>query len=278
MTTRTPRPATPPRTELRPKILEDFGALGIPLRAEQLDAVLARSEREGMSHLEFLRVLIGEQADQRRERSVAHRIRDAGFRESKTLADFDWLFNAATIDRVRIETLATAAFIGRRENLVLVGQSGVGKSHIIQAIGQKACVMGYRVRYTTSALVLADLTAALADQTLPRRLRYYTNFDLVIIDEFGFDRIERTEAPQAASLLYKLIDARGPRRSTALVTNIDFEAWGAYLGDPPLAMAFLDRIVDGAIIVKINGKSYRAHRAQQTSPGKRSSQSPPAGA
>jgi DNA replication protein DnaC len=275
MTTRTPQPTTLGRTALRPKILEDFRVLGIPLRAEQLDAVLTRGESEGLSHLEFLRALIGEQADQRRERSVANRIRDASFRESKTLADFDWLFNVATIDRVRIETLATADFIGRRQNLILVGQSGVGKSHLIQAIGQQACVLGYRVRYTTSASVIADLTAALADQTLPRRLRYYTNFDLVIVDEFGFDRIERAEAPQAASLLYKLIDARGPQRSTALVTNIDFKAWGSYLGDPPLAMALLDRIVDGAIILKINGKSYRAHRAQQASPGKRSDKSTP---
>ena len=119
--------------------------------------------------------------------------------------------------------------------------------------------------------MLADLTAALADQTLPRRLREYAHFDLLIIDEFGFDQIERSESRQAASLLYKLIDARSLKRSTALVTNIDFEAWGEYLGDPPLAMAFLDRIVDGAIIVKINGKSYRAHRAQQASSAKRSS-------
>ena len=233
---------------------------------EPLDAVLARAEREGMSHLEFLRVLIGEQADRRREQAVAHRIREARFRDGKTLADFDWQFNAATIDRVRIETLATAEFIGRRENLVVVGQSGVGKSHIVQAIGLRACALGYRVRYTTSAGVLADLTASLADQTLPRRLREYARFDLLILDEFGFDRIERSEAQQAASLLYKLIDARSPNRSTALVTNIDFEAWGEYLGDPPLAMAFLDRIVDGAIIVKINGKSYRAHRSRPTPP------------
>ena len=81
----------------------------------------------------------------------------------------------------------------------------------------------------------------------------------------GFDRVERLESPQAASLLYKLINVRG-ERSTALVTNIDFENWGEYLGDPPLAMAFLDRIVDGAIIVKINGKSYRAHRARPAPP------------
>ena len=95
-----------------------------------------------------------------------------------------------------------------------------------------------------------------------KRVRYYARFDLLIIDEFGFDRIERTESPQAANLLYKIIDARSRQRSTALVTNIDFDAWGDYLGDPPLAMAFLDRIVDGAIILKINGKSFRAHRAR----------------
>ena len=264
------RPTTPPRGELRQKVLEDFQALRVALKPEQLDAVLTRAESEGMSHLEFLRALISEQADQRRERSIAYRIRDACFAESKTLATFDWLFNAGAIDRLQIESLARADFVGRKQNLVVVGQSGVGKSHLIQAIGQQACVLGYRVRYTTSALVLADLTASLADQTLPRRLRYYANFDLVILDEFGFDRIERTESPQAASLLYKLINAR-TARSTALVTNIDFEAWGDYLGDPPLAMAFLDRIVDGAIILKINGKSYRAHRAQQASSGKRSS-------
>jgi DNA replication protein DnaC len=266
MPTRTPRPATPTPAELRQQILEDFQALRVPLGPEPLDAVLARAEREGLSHLEFLRVLIGEQADRRRERGVAHRIHEARFRDGKTLADFDWQFNAGAIDRVRIETLATAEFVGRRENLVVVGQSGVGKSHIVQAIGQRACVLGYRVRYTTSAGLLADLTASLADQTLPRRLREYARFDLLIVDEFGFDRIERGEAQQAASLLYKLIDARSPTRSTALVTNIDFEAWGDYLGDPPLAMAFLDRIVDGAIIVKINGKSYRAHRAQPAPP------------
>jgi len=101
---------------------------------------------------------------------------------------------------------------------------------------------------------------------LPQRVRYYGRFDLLVIDEFGFEKIERSASPQAANLLYKIIDARSRQRSTALVTNIDFPAWGDYLGDPPLAMAFLDRVVDGAIIVKINGKSYRAHRARTAKP------------
>jgi DNA replication protein DnaC len=257
------------RTELCRKILEDFQVLGVPLRVAQLDAVLDRAESEGMSHLEFLRALVSEQANGRRERRIAHRIREAGFAGSKTLIDFDWQFNAATIDRGRIEALAGGEFIGRRRNLLWVGQSGVGKSHLIQAIGRSACVLDYRVRYETSASILQELTAALADRTLARRLRYYGRFDLVILDEFGFDRLERIESPEAASLLYKLINARSGR-STALVTNIDFEAWGEYLGDPPLAMAFLDRIVDGAIIMKLKGKSYRAHRAEQTSVGQSS--------
>src|SRR5262245_16570540 len=261
----TPRPTTTP-AELRERILADFAALKVPLSAEQFDGVLAEAVRDGLSHQQFLHRLIAEQADRRRERSIAHRIREARFRERQPLSAFDWEFNRQAIDRVQIEELATGAFIARQDNLVLVGQSGVGKSFLIQAIAEAACVRGYAVRYTTSAALLTDLTASLADQTLPQRVRYYGRFDLLVIDEFGFEKIERSASPQAANLLYKIIDARSRQRSTALVTNIDFAAWGDYLGDPPLAMAFLDRVVDGAIIVKIKGKSYRAHRARASKP------------
>jgi DNA replication protein DnaC len=258
-------PKTPAQTDLRDRILADFATLKVPVRAEDFDAVLARAAREGLSHQQFLHLLLADQALQRRERSIARRIRDARFRDGKPLSAFDWEFNRAAIDRTQIEELATGAFIRRRENLVMVGQSGVGKSFLIQAIGQSACALGLSVRYTTSAGLLADLTTSLADQTLPRKLRYYARFELLIIDEFGFDHIERKQSPQAANLFFKIIDTRG-QRSTALATNIDFEAWGEYLGDPPLATAFLDRVVDGAIILKIKGKSYRAHRAGAPKP------------
>ena len=102
-----------------------------------------------------------------------------------------------------------------------------------------------------------------ADKTLPARLRRYASPDWLIIDEFGFDRIERVECPQAAHLLYKIIAARNQKRSTAVVTNVDFEKWGEYLADGPLAMAFLDRLVERAIVLKVTGKSYRAWLAQQ---------------
>jgi len=246
----------------------------VPLSAEQFDEVVRTAEQQSLSHLEFLERVIGPPANQRRERSVERRIREACFHEVRTLEEFDWTFNASAINRVQIEELATGEFTRRGDNLVMVGQSGVGKSHLLQAIGRHLCVLGYRVRYTTSAELLVDLTKSLADQTLPKRLRYWTKFDLLIIDEFGFDRVERAESPQAANLLYKVIDARSGQRSTALGTNIDFDAWSEYLGDPPLAMAFLDRVVDVAILMKIQGKSYRAHRAKKPTGSSISNSSP----
>jgi DNA replication protein DnaC len=260
-----PAPSTVP-ADLRERILADFALLKVPLRAEQLDALLGRAGREGLSHQQFLHLLISEQANQRRERSIARRIGNAGFRELKPLSAFDWEFNKPAIDRAQIEELATGAFIGRKDNLIVVGQTGVGKSFLVQAIGGSACALDYSVCYTTSADLLQDLTASLADGTLPKQLRHYVRPDLLIIDEFGFDHIERQLSPQAANLFFKIMDARNRQRSTALATNIDFPTWNTYLGDANLASAFFDRLVDCAIVIKINGKSYRAHRAHTPKP------------
>lgn len=245
---------------LRERVLDHFAALRIPLDAEELDRILAASEKQGLSALEVVDQLLGEQAARRHERSIKRRIDAARFAEHKTLETFDWNFNR-TIRRDQYEQLATAEFVRRRVNVVLVGQSGVGKSHLMQAVGLSACSLGYRVLYTTSAQMLLQLTAALADKSLTETLKYYAKWDLLLVDEFGFDRIERDDSPQAAHLLYKVVNSRHQKRSTILITNVDFDAWAAYLGDAPLAMAMLDRLVDGAIIIKIKGPSYRARRS-----------------
>jgi DNA replication protein DnaC len=118
------------------------------------------------------------------------------------------------------------------------------------------------VCFTPHRPAFLPISPLLADKTLPLRLRRYQRPELLIIDEFAFDRVERLESPQAAHLLYKVIVARHHRRSTALLTKVDFDGWADYLGDGPLATALLDRLVEGAIIIKIKGKSYR-YRAQK---------------
>ena len=236
--------------------------LGVAVTPEALDAAVSAAEKESLSHLEFLHRLLAGPAEARLQRALERRVRDAKFRELTTLDGFDWEFNAKGLDRRTIEQLATCDFVRRHENVILVGQTGLGKSRILQAVGHAACVQGYRVRYATSAKLLQKFTAALADGTFSRMLDEYARFDLLLIDEFGFDRLEREAKAQASTFYYRLLDARTGRRSTALATNIDFAAWADYLGDPPLATAFLDRLVDGAVILKLTGRSYRAHRAR----------------
>jgi DNA replication protein DnaC len=253
-------------TTLRKQILQHLETLNVPIARDQVDQLLTEADKSQPSHLQFLERFLSVPAHRRTERSIERRMRMARFRDAASLESFDWSFNEQAIDQVQIQELATGDFIRRRDNLVFVGESGLGKSHLIQSVGRQCCSLGYRVRYTTSAELLEDLMAASGDKTLPRRVRYYGRFDLLIIDEFGFDRLERREYPESSSLLYKVIDNRSGRGSTALVTNVDFKHWTDYLGDPPLAMALLDRVVDGAIIQKFKGKSYRAHRAEKKEP------------
>ena len=254
-----PRPTTP-APDLRRLLLNHLNNLKIAPVGQTLDALLTQAEQEGWSHLEFAHRLLGGLANERHERSIERRIYEAGFGETCLLEQFDWNFER-TIHRPQIEELATGDFVRRKCNLVMVGHSGVGKSFLLKALGRCVCVHGLRVRYFTSAVLLTKLAASLADQTLPQKIRELAGYDLLVIDEFGFDRIERQEHPESANLLYKILDARNQKKSTALATNVDFDAWGDYLGDAPLAMAFLDRLVDRAIILKIKGKSYRASRS-----------------
>ena len=142
--------------------------------ADQLDAVLTDAEKSGRSHLEFLHRLLADQAGWRRQRRIERLIKDARFREALPLSTFDWNFNP-DIPRLQIEALAQGDFIRRKQNIVFVGQSGLGKSRLIQSIGLAACLLEQRVYYITSGELLQDLTAALADQTIHERVRFYAD-------------------------------------------------------------------------------------------------------
>jgi DNA replication protein DnaC len=261
-------PATSTRSQathqtLRQSILRHLQTLKIRLSEEELDGIVRQSTEQNHSAWQLLERFLAAPATRAQERSIERRVRLAKFPDSSVLESFDWSFNAKTIPRGAFEELATGEFLARGDNLVFVGKSGLGKSHLIQGIGRACCALGHRVRYVTSAELLEELTAAAGDKTLPAKVRYYRSFELLIIDEFGFDRLERREYPESPSLLYKVVDARSGRGSTAFITNVDFSDWTDYLGDPPLVMALLDRVVDRAIVFRFEGKSYRQHRAEQ---------------
>jgi hypothetical protein len=138
---------------------------------------------------------------------------------------FDWNFNK-TITRSQYEQLATGDFIRRHVNVVLVVQSGVEKSHLMQAVGMSARAVGYRVFYTTSSGLLRRLTANLPDWSLTETLRWYANWALLVIDEFGLDQIEREACPKAAHLLYEVIVSCHHKRSTIELSRRRFAGDG----------------------------------------------------
>jgi len=160
--------------------------------------------------------------------------------------------------------LAGLEFVRRREDLVITGKTGTGKSHILQALGLRACQQQMYVRYARCVDRLDDLYAGLADATYPRRLKRWAAPDLLIIDDVGLGQIKkRHDEPTAAHTLFNLIDRRHGHASTAFSSNIKLSAWGRYLGDPTLAAAILDRTTMNAIRLDINGPSYRQHVAQE---------------
>ena len=130
------------------------------MSTEELDALMRESTEKGMSSWELLDRFLSIPANQSIERGIERRIRNAGFPTSVTLESFDWEFNAKTINKSSMMELACGEFIKRRDNLAWAGQSGLGKSHLIQGIGRACCVLGYRVRYETSATLLEELTPA----------------------------------------------------------------------------------------------------------------------
>jgi DNA replication protein DnaC len=194
---------------------------------------------------------------------IARRIATSGLRELKTLEAFDWNFQP-TLDKAFILELDRLAFVHRRDDLVITGKSGTGKSHILKAFGRRACEQGIRLRYARCVDLLDDLYAGLADNTYARRLKTWARPDLLIIDDVGLGQVKmRDDEPTAAHTLFNLIDRRHGRVSTAVTSNIALSDWGRYLGDTTVAMAILDRLAMNAIRVDINGPSYRQHVAKQ---------------
>jgi DNA replication protein DnaC len=211
----------------------------------------------------LLERILGAEAAFKLERRIERRIELSGLPERKTLEAFDWAFQP-DLDKSFVMDVARLEFVRRKDDLVITGKTGTGKSHILQALGLRACQQQMHVRYARCVDLLDDLYAGLADATYPRRLKRWAAPDLLIIDDVGLGQIKKREdEPTAAHTLFNLIDKRHGHASTAFSSNIKLSAWGRYLGDATLAAAILDRTTMNAIRLDINGPSYRQHVAQE---------------
>lgn len=255
------RPRDP--DDLLQRIRRHLEVLRLTETLARLDEHLAWATHESPAPAVLLERVFGQEAGVRRERRVEWRIKSSGLRERKTLEAFDWAFQPS-LDKPLVLELARLDFARRVEDLVITGKSGTGKSHILQAIGLKACELDITVRYARCVDLLDDLFAGLADGTYTKRLKRWAKPELLIIDDVGLGQVKkRDDEPTAAHTLFNLIDRRHTKTSTAITSNIKLSAWGKYLGDATLAAAILDRLAMRAIRLDIDGPSYRQELAKQ---------------
>lgn len=228
---------------------------------KMLGDILASAAKKNLATEAVLERLLEIEAVSLIERRIDRRIRESKLPERKLLADFDFVFQTG-IDKRQVMELATLSFVERKQWLILAGSSGAGKSHIAKALLLLACQHMYCCRYVTASFMLRDLLSSLADDSLDDKLKAYVRPDILLIDEIGFDRLEQ-ESSRNASLFFKVIEGRYGKNSTMLTTNIDFKAMGEYLGDPVVTAAIVDRMVHHAVIISIDGPSWRMHESKR---------------
>jgi DNA replication protein DnaC len=234
------------------RIRRHLVSLRMPRALETLDHLVQQLERGQVSAIEAIETLLAEETTVREGRRVKAALQMARLATIKTLSGFDFSFQPS-LDRNRIMALAGLDFIDRHEMVHFIGQSGTGKSHLATALGVEAVRAGRSVYFSPLADIIDSLARAEREGRLRERIRYLCRSSLLIIDEIGYLSV----GAGAGNLFFQLVNARYERGAMILTSNRGFAEWGQVFGDPVVATALLDRLLHHAVVVHIEGASYR---------------------
>jgi DNA replication protein DnaC len=240
--------------------------LHLPTVRAASDELAAAAVRDRVTHRAYLAELLSAEVDDREGRRRERRIAEARFPRTKRLSEFD-LGATPTIAPGTLAALATGDWIEAGEPVVLLGDSGTGKTHLLIGLGIAACERGLRVRYVTAAALVNELVEAEDERELSKVIGRYGRLDLLCLDELGYLHLDR----RGAELLFQVLTERDERASIAVASNAPFSEWGQTFSDPRLAGAVVDRLTFRAHILETGASSYRL----RTSQGKRK-EGPPA--
>ena len=234
------------------RIRHNLVGLRMPRALEALEGVIQQLERGQLGALEAIDILLAEEITLREGRRIKAALQMARLAAIKTLTGFDFSFQPS-LDRNRIMALASLDFVDKHEVVHFIGQSGTGKSHLAVALGVEAIRAGRSVYFSPLADIIDSLAKADREGRLRERIRYLCRTQLLIIDEIG----SVTLGAAAGNLFFQLVNARYERGAMILTSNRGFAEWGQVFGDPVIATALLDRLLHHAVVVHIEGSSYR---------------------
>jgi len=228
-------------------------SLHLKAMAEMLEEILKQGERENLSSADILSLLASQEMAAREQRRVKTRVAQANFPVLKTLDAFDFAF-PKSINKSQILSLFDLHFVEKKENAILMGPPGTGKTHIGLSLGYHACQHGIKTLFTTAMNLINQLSASLADHSFLKAMKLFASPRLLIIDELGYLPVDK----QGAELLFQVISNRYECGSIVVTTNRAFRDWGRILNnDNTLASAMIDRLVHHGVLVQIKGDSYR---------------------